>query len=205
MPDKIIDCQGLPCPQPVLKCKKHIDDESPEHFQVTVDNEASKENVIRYLNSRGYTTTADQQGSSWLISATADGTPDSKEAEISCPASATASDSDEKIVVFITSDKIGRGDDELGDKLMGNFLSTLPELGKSVWRIILVNSAVKMAVKDSEKLPAIQAMEHSGASVLVCGTCLDFFGLMEAKKVGETTNMMDVVTSLQLATKIIQV
>jgi hypothetical protein len=41
--------------------------------------------------------------------------------------------------------------------------------------------------------------------VLVCGTCLDHFGLLSQKAVGETTNMLDVVTSLQLATKVINV
>jgi len=39
--------------------------------------------------------------------------------------------------------------------------------------------------------------------VLVCGTCLGHFGLLEKKKVGETTNMLDIVTSMQLADKVI--
>ena len=46
--------------------------------------------------------------------------------------------------------------------------------------------------------------EAAGVSILVCGTCLNFFNLLEAKQVGETTNMMDVVTSLSLADKVIR-
>jgi hypothetical protein len=38
---------------------------------------------------------------------------------------------------------------------------------------------------------------------LVCGTCLNYYGLLEQKKVGETTNMLDIVTSLQVADKVI--
>ncbi len=204
MSAKILDCQGLPCPQPVLKCKKHIDHESPASLQITVDNEAAKENVIRYLGTRGYASKADQQGTSWIISANSEGMVEGKPEKCSPPSNLNPN-VPKKIAVFITSDKIGRGDDDLGGKLMGNFLSTLPELGNEIWRIILVNSAVKMAVSGSDKLAAIQQMEESGVSVLVCGTCLDHFGLMKGKKVGETTNMLDVVTSLQLATKIIQV
>ncbi|MCA1945769.1 MAG: sulfurtransferase-like selenium metabolism protein YedF, partial [Desulfovibrio sp.] len=36
------------------------------------------------------------------------------------------------------------------------------------------------------------------------GTCLEHFGLMATKAVGETTNMLDVVTSMQLATKVVR-
>jgi len=42
-------------------------------------------------------------------------------------------------------------------------------------------------------------------SILVCGTCLDFYGLLDQKKVGETTNMLDIVTSLQVAGKVVTV
>ena len=44
-------------------------------------------------------------------------------------------------------------------------------------------------------LEKIQALAAKGVTVLVCGTCLDFFGLLEKKAVGDTTNMLDVVTS----------
>lgn len=40
--------------------------------------------------------------------------------------------------------------------------------------------------------------------MLVCGTCLAHYGLLEAKAVGETSNMLDIVTSLDLADKIIR-
>jgi hypothetical protein len=42
-------------------------------------------------------------------------------------------------------------------------------------------------------------------SILVCGTCLEFFGLTDQRGVGDVTNMLDVVTSFQLASKTIQV
>lgn len=59
------------------------------------------------------------------------------------PAAATLTPG--KTLVLITTETFGRGDDELGEKLMGNFLSTLPELGESLWRVILLNGGVKLA------------------------------------------------------------
>ena len=44
----------------------------------------------------------------------------------------------------------------------------------------------------------------AGCSILVCGTCLDHFGLLDRKQVGDTTNMLDIVTSMQLADKVIR-
>jgi hypothetical protein len=40
---------------------------------------------------------------------------------------------------------------------------------------------------------------------MVCGTCLSHFQLLEKKEVGETTNMLDIVTAMQLADSVINV
>jgi len=88
---------------------------------------------------------------------------------------------------------------------MVNFIKTLPEMGDSLWRIILLNGGVKLATEQGEVLEELKRLEQMGVSILVCGTCLDFFNLLEQKKVGETTNMLDVVTSLQMATKVIKI
>ena len=41
--------------------------------------------------------------------------------------------------------------------------------------------------------------------VLVCGTCLNHFKLLEHKQVGQTTNMLDIVSHMQLADKVVSV
>ena len=86
---------------------------------------------------------------------------------------------------------------------MLNFLKTLKEMGSQLWRLVFLNSGVKLTIEGAESLPPIQELAGQGVSVLVCGTCLNHFGLLEQKKVGETTNMLDIVTSLQVAEKVI--
>ena len=110
-----------------------------------------------------------------------------------------------KILVFIRNDRLGHGDDVLGAGLMKNFLLTLKEMGPALWRIMFVNAGVKLAVEGSESLPALKELEESGVSILVCGTCLNHFDLLEKKQVGITTNMLDIVTSLQVAGKVVTV
>lgn len=207
-----LNCVGLPCPQPVLKCKEEIEKNSPAELTVIVDNEAAKENVSRFLKNQGFKIiSVSTEGDNFRIIANAtevssSNTKKMEQEDLSLYSCAIDSkEREEKQLVFITSDTIGRGDDILGKKLMINFLKTLPEMGKSLWRIIMVNSGVKLATEQGEALDALKKLEDMGVSILVCGTCLDFFNLLDKKKVGETTNMLDVVTSLQLATKVIKV
>ena len=198
MPATVLDCRGLPCPQPVLKCKQCLDQGVSGGLRVLVDNEPAKENVTRFLASQGLQVQAAAVEGGFALDVTGSASP--------APAPASrALEAQARIAVFLTASGIGRGDETLGAKLMLNFLSTLPELGPELWRVVLVNSGVKLAVEGSPCLEKLQALEAAGALVLVCGTCLEHFGLLEQKRVGQTTNMLDVVTSLQLASKVIHV
>jgi selenium metabolism protein YedF len=197
-----VECQGLSCPQPVLKCKQIIDSQHPERLVVLVDNKASLENVKRYLTSQGYgLERVDELNGQWEIAAALSGAqhplPTEKGQTQVLPAPTPG-----KTLIFLSSDRIGSDGDDLGSKLMKNLLSTLTEMD-DLWRIICVNSAVKLAVEGNPFMENLRILERAGISILVCGTCLDHFGLLESKAVGQTTNMLDVVTSLQHASKVI--
>jgi len=193
-----LDCRGLACPGPVLRCMDCLEKDAPLALSVLVDDPGALENVSRLLAGKGFAVASAQELGAWTISASRDA------AEPAVGGAAVAIPQD-KAVVFITAESIGAGDDELGGKLMLNFLATLPELGQGLWRIVLVNGGVKLACAGHPCLEKLEALAKSGVSILVCGTCLSFFGLMEKKQVGDTTNMLDVVTSLGTAGKVIQI
>lgn len=195
-----LDCRGLACPEPVIRCRRAVSENRPLTLNVLVDNAAARENVSRFLEKNGYAVASAPAGESlWKVCGTTEGAPAARVEE--APAEAVPC---RKTAVLVTTEFLGAGDDELGEKLMGNFLSTLPELGDSLWRVILLNGGVKLAVKPGKALESLKKLEAAGVSVLVCGACLTHYGLLEAKRVGETTNMLDVVTSLDLADKIIR-
>lgn len=209
MSQVILDCKGLACPGPVLECKSSIESSSPDSLTVVVDNQAARENVSRFLASRGYEISAESRESgTWTLEAVRSGDPSGTgtlgEPGTACPP-AEAIQHEERTTVFITSETIGIGDDTLGAGLMKNFLATLPELGSDLWRIVLVNGGVRLACRDHPCLEGLKEIAASGTNILVCGTCLDFFDLLDRKEVGDTTNMLDVVTSLQTAAKIINI
>ncbi|MBN1664443.1 MAG: sulfurtransferase TusA family protein [Deltaproteobacteria bacterium] len=49
-----IDARGLSCPQPVLMTLDEIKKDKADELLVMVDNEASKENVSRAAQSKGW-------------------------------------------------------------------------------------------------------------------------------------------------------
>lgn len=201
---KELNCCGLPCPEPVLRTRAALAESGVDAISVRVDNAAASENVRRFLENNGCSATVRQtEGAVWCVSAT-------KGCQGTCtvteplPAAEAGKNSARKTLVFISTPVLGRGDDTLGAKLMDNFIATLPELGDRLWRIVLVNGGVKLAATEGKALDGLKALAAAGVSILVCGTCLDFYHLLEQKQVGETTNMLDIVTSLDVADKIIR-
>lgn len=194
---KIIDCKGLACPAPVLTAKNAIEKDDLEELTVVVDNDAAKHNVVRFMESQSFDVTVKEEGSNFHVSGI------KKEGISSEESSCEIVGETKKIMVMVANDKIGHGDDELGTKLMKSFLATLKEMGDDLWRLVFVNNGVKLTIDDSEVLPVLKELEEQGIYILVCGTCLDHFDLLERKQVGETTNMLDIVTALQLADKVI--
>jgi selenium metabolism protein YedF len=168
--------------------------------RVIVDNVAAKESVRRFLETQGFKTSVGQIGNDFLVIGDCNtDTMPKKEPD-------QESETDlKKIMVMIATDRMGFGDDELGKKLLVNFIKTLKEMGPELWRIVFVNNGVKLTTEGNEALPILTECEASGHRILVCGTCLNHFNLLGKKQVGETTNMLDIVTAMQLADKVVNI
>ncbi len=197
---KEIDCRGLACPAPVLQTKEILEREHPNVIKVVVDNEASKENVSRFMKSQNLEVTIQPEGSDFHVIGTMEDSPPAEGA-----VDKKSEDAHKKIMVMVANDCVGHGDDELGEKLMVSFLKTLKEMGEDLWRLVFVNNGVKLTIQGSEVLPVLQEHEKAGIHIMVCGTCLTHFNLLDKKQVGETTNMLDIVTAMQLADKVINI
>lgn len=200
MPSEL-DCRGLACPAPVLKTKQKIESEGLSEISVIVDNPASKENVSRFLGSQKFDVSVEQRGPNYYVTGKR-GTAGA----VSEAAVAPQADTEKrKIMVMIATDRMGYGDDVLGKLLLISFIKTLAEMGDELWRLVFVNNGVKLTIGGSEVLDVLKAYEKEGLTILVCGTCLNHFNLLDKKEVGVTTNMLDIVTAMQLADKVINI
>ena len=197
---KKIDARGLACPAPVLQTKNAIEDENLNSIEVLIDNEASRQNVSRFLKSQGFEVSVQEREGDFHVTGR-------REAGVE-PEDVVVEKQDtekKKIMVMVANNCMGHGDDELGSKLMVSFLKTLKEMGDELWRLVFVNNGVKLTIDSSEVLSVLKEYEKDGLHILVCGTCLTYFNLLEKKQVGETTNMLDIVTAMQLADKVINI
>ena len=197
---KQIDARGLACPAPVLQIKNAVEEENLNSIEVLVDNEAARQNVSRFLKSQGFEVSVQEREGDSHVTGRREGGVEPEEVV------AEKQDTEKKkVMVMVANNCMGHGDDELGSKLMVSFLKTIKEMGDELWRLVFVNNGVKLTIEGSEVLPVLKEYEKDGLHILVCGTCLTHFSLLDKKQVGETTNMLDIVTAMQLADKVINI
>jgi selenium metabolism protein YedF len=108
-------------------------------------------------------------------------------------------------VIFINKERVGHGNDELGGMLMRAFLENVSTVEPYPSQIVFMNSGVKLAVEGSEVLDTLEEIEKKGVELLVCGTCLGFFGIKERLAVGRITNQNEAVRVFTSASKVIGV
>lgn len=199
--EKTIDCKGFACPQPVIQTKDTIETmEIGDQLVVIVDNEAASKNVRRFAESQGHSVQIEEKGNDIydLKIQINENLSTSEIPEIVC-------DEPQKktIVVYISSEVMGQGDDTLGHILMEAYFETLSHFAKEITHIIFVNSGVKLAVEGSPVLEELQGLEKMGIEVLSCGTCLNHFGIQDKLKTGVVSNMFTILDTLFKAGKVL--
>ena len=197
---KIIDARGLACPQPVILTRKALTEGGFELLEVVVNNASSKENVVRFATHAGcIVESVDQSGTESRIRIRpADASPQSglPAAEEFCEVSSLPARKEPIETVFLSSNTIGRGNDELGALLMRAFVYTLTESEIMPTRLLLMNSGVLLAIEGSEHLKNLRRLVDLDVEILVCGTCLEFFKVKDTLAVGRVSNMQEIQGAL---------
>lgn len=108
-------------------------------------------------------------------------------------------------VIIINSNIFGKGDEILGEKLMGAFLKKIWARTKKPDTIIFYNSGVKLIAKGSTVLDALDGLYESGVELLACGTCLDFYEIKDEVVVGRVSNMEEISSIMMEACSVITI
>ncbi len=200
-----LDCRGLACPAPVLQAREVLEKGAPDSLTVIVDNEAAWQNVSRFLEYRNFQVSIEKSGHDFRVVGTRTGEDIVSTGNKPEPEPAATDRHNKKILVMVATERIGHGDNKLGAGLLINFLKTLKEMGPDLWCLVLLNSGVTLTAAGSAAVPILQELAGEGVRILVCGTCLEHYKLLDKKQVGETTNMLDIVTGMQLADSVINI
>jgi len=190
-----IDGRTLPCPQPVIKVKQAFDKGDFNELEVLVDNRAAVENITRFVENSGHSilsVTEDEEISTIIIGNNNAYNNETEKQPVETGKTGKSGGSN----IFMNSSTIGSGDKKLGEKLMEAFIFALTEMDDKPANILIMNSGVQVATEGSSSIENLRDLENSGVSILVCGACLDYYGIKEKLQVGKISNMYEIAAIL---------
>lgn len=181
-----VDARGLACPKPVLETKKALKDLQEEGIITTVDNQIAVENVKKLVKKLGYTCEVNENKDDFDIKIFNN--------EENVTISSSKDNELKNQSILFSSNKMGNGNDELGEVLMNGYIYTLTEMDELPKYIMFVNSGVKLTTKGSKCIEDLKKLEDRGVEVLSCGTCLNYLNIdLDNLEVGSVTNMYTIV------------
>jgi selenium metabolism protein YedF len=192
----IVDARGLACPHPVIQTRKAM--QEADQVVTLVDNDTALANVSRMAKKSGWQVGVTPEGEGYRIELVKASVPQAKPL-----ATGRADVPVGPLVLVVSSDMMGRGEEELGNLLIRAFFHALGEVEPLPRTVIFFNTGVKLVCQDSMVLDDLCALEAEGVEMLACGTCLDYLGLMEKLAVGQVSNMYDIAETMLRAGKVV--
>ena len=200
---KKLDCMGMACPMPVVETKKLLEGMAAgESVEVSVDNLIAVQNLSKMAvqNNLGFYSEK-LTDSHYVVTITVSTSKAEPDADMD---SCYPVRRPENVVVVLSSDKMGEGDEKLGKALMKGYIYALTEQNPLPQTVVMYNNGAKLAVPGSDSLADLKLLESQGVEVMTCGTCLNHYGLTEKLGVGTITNMYAIAEKFTDATKVIR-
>jgi selenium metabolism protein YedF len=110
---------------------------------------------------------------------------------------------DSKTVILISKNGMGNSDETLMQKLIATYLRLLLENEYLPAAICFYTEGVKLAIEGSPVLAELQKLEEKQVRLILCSTCLNYFGLMDQIQVGIPGGMNDIIEAQWKAEKVI--
>jgi selenium metabolism protein YedF len=189
---------------PLIETKKALTAlKKVEALKIIIDNETSVRNITHFLTDHGIPVSQGQKGSVFelTVNPTKSMTIEASDPALWCEPET----GEESFVVFFSKDRIGEGSEELGHALVGAMLNTLKATDRIPQKIIFMNSGINLVVNGSLFLPQVKELAEKGVDLIVCGTCLDYFGKMDELAAGRISNMHDILETLINSPKVLNI
>lgn len=189
-----LDARGKACPIPVIMAKKELDN-GEKNLEILVDGKVQIDNLDRLAKSYGRTIETSPCEDKFLVKfSEGDGT---------VPDHASSYDTG-SFGVFFNKASVGSGNAELGLNLAKMAIFTLSEGENIPSYIFFMNDGVKLTTGiEPQIIENLKTLIDKGTTVLVCGTCLNFFGVKNDCKVGTISNMYDILSAMEQVSKVI--
>lgn len=198
-----VNAKGDACPIPVVKTRNAIKELAGSGVVETlVDNEIAVQNLSKMAVQKGYGLASEQLGEHEYKVTLTIGAPD--EAETEPEAAPLPAVYKKSTVVAIGSNEMGVGNAELGQLLIKSFIYALGQQDELPAGLVFYNSGANLTCEGSASLEDLHSLLERGVQIVTCGTCLDFYDLKEQLRVGEVSNMYEIVEILTQADTVVR-
>lgn len=108
-------------------------------------------------------------------------------------------------VILVTRKGMGSADPDLQKKLLESYLTLVEDAKLLPAALCFYGDGVKLVVKGSGVISQLTALEEQGVYLLVCGTCIEYYGLADQVAVGIVGGMTDILEAQLRADKVITI
>lgn len=108
-----------------------------------------------------------------------------------------------RTVLVFTRNGMGEAPEGLQQTLVAKFLSLAAQAEEKPAKILFYTEGVKLVCEGSPVLQWLRIMEEAGVELIVCSTCLEYFGLIDKVRVGKVGGMPGILAALQEADKVV--
>ena len=107
------------------------------------------------------------------------------------------------MVFVFTRNGMGEAPEGLQQTLVAKFLSLAAQVEEKPAKILFYTEGVKLVCEGSPVLQWLRILEDAGVELIVCSTCLEYFGLIDKVRVGKVGGMPGILAALQEADKVV--
>jgi len=114
----------------------------------------------------------------------------------------------QNIVILVRQEGLGQvtpQDRAFGVDMFDRFLHSLESQPSKPQAICFYTEGVKLTCQGSPAVPGLQLIEGMGVRLLICRTCLDYYGLTDKVGVGQISTMSEIVKTLIAADKVLTI
>ncbi len=106
-------------------------------------------------------------------------------------------------VILVTNNGMGKADEKLQQLLFAKYLELLLQHEGLPAALCFYTEGVKLVCEGSPVIASLRDLESKGVRLIVCTTCLNYFGLMEKVQAGIVGGMGDILEAQRKAEKVI--
>lgn len=106
-------------------------------------------------------------------------------------------------ILLVSNNGMGNADEKLQQILIGKYLELLANYTELPAAICFYTDGVKLTCVGSPVIDTLKMLEARGMRLIVCSTCLSYFGLSDKVQVGIVGGMGDILEAQVKAEKVI--